>query len=272
MMNPPQYKLLAHTHALSCTFYSTRRLVRYLSPSQSCSISAKLLKRANREQPSLIPIKKRTTLNTTSPFQHRLPNKGFCHSLKSTTHGQFDCKDRDTGIVFGWLKGKGRRGGWAGGSGGITIRYTQSQSVAFVNRLILLECHVQSSPVSAVGPAIQAGAGRVRATPGSSQWRDQSRDRGMGPISLCSRVSQNKRILLSDGSHMEVVLPRNRWCRGLPLGDTCTLLKGSAARNTSGCLVCGWWRFGNIIHHITTWNYTIYNVLWRDLLKTLLPA
>lgn len=34
------------------------------------------------------------------------------------------------------------KGGMSRGKWGITIRYTQSQSVAFVNRLILLECHV----------------------------------------------------------------------------------------------------------------------------------
>lgn len=39
-------------------------------------------------------------------------------------------------------------GAWWGLGRGITIRYTQSQSAAVVNGLVLLKCHVQSTRVS----------------------------------------------------------------------------------------------------------------------------
>lgn len=85
-----------------------------LSISQSCSISAEPLmpNKAHKENPRLILSKKRIALNITSAFWYRLPNNGFCHSVKSTTPWQFVSERWRHGDCL-WLVGGtvGRSGG-----------------------------------------------------------------------------------------------------------------------------------------------------------------
>lgn len=62
---------------------------------------------------------------------------------------------------------------------------------------------------------------------------------GWAPFSLCHRVSQNKRILLSEGSRLEVVRPEEQMVQGTDTGGGGHLhfAEGGVAFNTSKRLV-----------------------------------
>lgn len=145
------------------------------------------------------------------------------------------------------MKERQREKGTSRGKRGITIRYTQSQSVA--SSMGSFCWSAMCKALGSLAPSLsrqtshpgrhKPGGRCVSATPGSSQWRDQSRDRRMGPLSLCSRVSQNKRILLSDGSRMEVVRPEEQMVQGTATERHLHSAKGSVAFNASACLVSG---------------------------------
>lgn len=132
-----------------------------------------------------------------------------------------------------------------------------------VNGLILLECHVQSDglaspPVSAIQAGTSRGGRRERRPrldplnegikAGIERWAPPS-------LSLCSRVSQNKRILLSDGSRMEVVRPRGTDGAGDCYWETPALC------NTSTCLVSLGHLGLLLIRYIITHNYIAYDML-----------
>lgn len=113
-----------------------------LKPSQSCSLSARQQpkkKRANRRNTSLILTEKRTRLNITSLFCYRLPNNGPRHSLKSTTHRQFDWKCED-GLCLLEIERREERGVRLGGRKGDNHQVHSQPICCPINGLILLEC------------------------------------------------------------------------------------------------------------------------------------
>lgn len=151
-----------------------------------------------------------------------------------------------------------------------------------VNRRILLECHVRgtglTSPQSQpIRPAIQAGASRGDAVRGPRlgllNRGIKAGMEGWAP-SLCALVSPKTN---ASSCPMEAAwrwsARRNRWCRGLPLGDTCTLQK-EESRSTHPHV----WFLDDehlgllLLQSIVTHNYVVCDILWSDLLKMWLPV
>lgn len=132
-------------------------------------------------------MEQRSRLNITSLFCCRLPNNGPRHSLKSTTHRQFDWKCEDGLCLFEPEKKEREQWGGGGqpGEKGDNHQVHSMPICRLVNGLILLECKAaatltrslsrewRQNPVT--GSSLREG---IKA--GIEKW---------APLSLCSSVS-----------------------------------------------------------------------------------
>lgn len=132
-----------------------------------------------------------------------------------------------------------------------------------VNGLILLECHVQSDglaspPVSAIQAGTSRGGRRERRPrldplnegikAGIERWAPPL------PLFVLSCLPKQTHPPVRWKSHGGGPAQRNRWCRGLLLGDTCTLqhIHMSCFLGHLGLL---------LIRYIITHNYIAYDML-----------